>query len=428
MTVSEFFAANSFSTGTECETQMLADFLREMDAGLAGDPESSLRMIPSYISPGKALPLNTPVPVLDAGGTNLRAAIVQFDASGKAIISNFSKTCMPGTQGYVDNETFYTALADVLEPVIEPGQTFGFCFSYSADVTPESDARLYRWSKNIEAPGIEGRLVGSDLSACLAARGIPGTRAVVLNDTVATLLAASSEDVSDCIACVGFILGTGTNTAYYECIADIPKLSGVEPVGRMAVNCESGAFACVPQSAFDRETDSFTIDPGRYLLEKTMAGGHMGALGTVILRRAAEAGLFSEAAAKAVLAHELYTNIVLDSFCAEPSAEALFDGAGTPADIDTALELIRPIYIRAAHFAAINMSAAVIHAARATGKKGCVCINVDGSTFHKTKAIPFRATVEAHMKRLLAPHGLTYRIIHVDDAPMLGAAVAALTR
>ncbi len=424
MTVAEFFAVNGFSTGAECEQQMLADFFREMDAGLAGAP-STLRMIPSYVSPGKALPLNTPVPVLDAGGTNLRAAIVEFDSSGKPAISNFTKTSMPGTLSPVDNEAFYNALADVLAPVIQPGQTFGFCFSYSADVTPESDARLYKWSKNIQAPGIEGRLVGSDLSACLARRGIPGTRAVVLNDTVATLLAASSENISDCIACVGFILGTGTNTAYFESNAAIAKLPALDPAGLTAINCESGAFGCVAQSAFDRETDRLTLDPGRYQLEKTMAGAHMGALGTVILRRAAEAGLFSDAAAKAILEHAPYTNIALDCFCANPSG-SLF--AGTAGDFAAAADLIRPIYIRAAHFAAVNMTAATLRAARAAGKKGTVCINVDGSTFYKTQAIPFRATVEDHMKRLLAPYGLSYRIIHVADAPMLGAAVAALTR
>jgi len=44
-------------------------FLDEMEKGLAGE-ESSLNMIPTYIEADKEIPVNEPVIVLDAGGTN----------------------------------------------------------------------------------------------------------------------------------------------------------------------------------------------------------------------------------------------------------------------------------------------------------------------------------------------------------------------
>jgi hexokinase len=50
---------------------------------------------------------------------------------------------------------------------------------------------------------------------------------------------------------------------------------------------------------------------------------------------------------------------------------------------------------------------------------------VDGSTFYKTRGLRPRA--EEHLRRILAPKGLAYQLIRVDDSPLIGAAVAGLT-
>ena len=98
---------------------LLAAFEEEMDAGLAGRP-SSLMMIPSFISIDRPVKTDAPVVVLDAGGTNLRAAVVKINAAGEAEIGAFFKQPMPGTQGEVSAEGFYDAFADFLMPIIEP--------------------------------------------------------------------------------------------------------------------------------------------------------------------------------------------------------------------------------------------------------------------------------------------------------------------
>ena len=55
--------------------ELINKFVDEMEAGLDGK-ESSLLMIPSYMSAEGTIIYNEPVAVLDAGGTNLRVASI----------------------------------------------------------------------------------------------------------------------------------------------------------------------------------------------------------------------------------------------------------------------------------------------------------------------------------------------------------------
>jgi hexokinase len=57
-----------------------------------------------------------------------------------------------------------------------------------------------------------------------------------------------------------------------------------------------------------------------------------------------------------------------------------------------------------------------------------VCVNVDGSTFYRTKSVEFRSRLEAHLRKILEPRGVSYELVGVEDAPVIGAAVAGLTR
>ena len=82
-----------------------------MDAGLAGG-KSSLAMIPAYVDADRAVKTDTPINVLDAGGTNLRVATVRFDKAGKAKIEGLRKCAMPGTDGTsLSAEAFFDRIA-----------------------------------------------------------------------------------------------------------------------------------------------------------------------------------------------------------------------------------------------------------------------------------------------------------------------------
>ena len=130
--------------------RLLADFSSEMSAGLAGAP-SSLAMIPSYISLGHPVPVGKPVIVLDAGGTNLRICVVAFDSEGKPQISHFTKVSMPGIAAPVTADEFFGILAGHIRPLIPLAKDIGFCFSYAAEISPDCDGRLIRWSKEVKA-------------------------------------------------------------------------------------------------------------------------------------------------------------------------------------------------------------------------------------------------------------------------------------
>ena len=406
---------------------LLAAFEEEMNAGLAGRP-SSLMMIPSFISIDRPVKTDTPVVVLDAGGTNLRTAVVTINAQGRAEIGSLSKGLMPGTKGEIDAETFFAAFADFVLPVVERSATIGFCFSYAAEVLPDCDARLIRWSKQIQAPSVEGQLIGSGLRRHLAQRGYE-RRIVILNDTVATLLAGKSVGVTrNYSAYVGFILGTGTNTAYVERNARITKRTDLDTAGSMAINVESGAFRRVTQTPFDKTLDAATRDPGYYTFEKMISGAYLGVLGHVVLKEAAKAGLFSPAAAARIAAWPALSNKHLDDFCGgaptpdNPFLDAAFGGA----DREAAVRLCSPVYARAAVLTAVNLASAILKTGAGSDPARPVCVNVDGSTYHRTLTADFQKRVQQELRALLAPRGIAYELIRVDESPVIGAAVAGL--
>ena len=423
-TANEFLKAHGLDLADFDNEALLKMFGAEMDAGLGGFP-SSLAMIPAFIDLPKVLPKNQKVAVLDAGGTNLRAALIAFDADGKAVIEKVVKHEMPGAKTPVDVETFYGALIEQLEKVIPAEVTkLGFCFSYPAEVTPDRDAKLLLWTKQIKAPEIVGQYVGAELKKRLAARGRK-MDIVVLNDTVATLLAGYTA-APNASSFVGFILGTGTNTAYIAKTDQIFKSPAARAFpGQMTINVESGGFNKVPRCDFDKWFDATLQDPGSYLFEKCISGVYMGGLGLSAIKQAAREGLFSSEASAEIAKLEKLDNKALDDFCASSETEPLFAGWAS-ADKQMVVALCRPLYERAARLTAVNIAIAVIKSGEGKSPDKPVAVNVDGSTYHKTKAVSFDAIVRRELDCMLGGRGIHYQLIRVDEAPVFGAAVAGL--
>ena len=423
----EFLVRNGLDVAAIDREGLLAVFAEEMEAGLAGRP-SSLMMIPSFISIDRPVKTGTPVVVLDAGGTNLRAAVVTIDASGKADIGSFVKQPMPGTQGELSAEAFFEAFADVLMPIVGASDSIGFCFSYAAEVLPDCDARLLRWSKQIQVPSVVGQLIGSGLKKSLAARGIT-RRVIILNDTVATLLAGKGASVArDYSAYVGFILGTGTNTAYVEQNARITKRTDLNPSEAMVINVESGGFRRIKQTAFDQRMDAQTLDCGYYTFEKMISGAYLGSIGYVVLKAAADEGLLSGSAASALRAWDGLSNKHLDDFCGNaPAADNPFlDVAFSADDREAVKRLCTPVYERAAVLTAVNLASAILKTGAGKDPSRPVCVNVDGSTYYRTLTADFQNRVKRELAALLQPRGISYELIKVEDSPVIGAAVAGL--
>ena len=432
-TPEEFLEANGFVSQSLDRTALVAMFLKEMEAGLKGEP-SSLAMIPTYVSPSGTLKRDTPVSVLDAGGTNLRGGTVSFPSgSTEANIEHLEKGAMPGTAAYVSPDDFYGTFAAHLERTkpFAADPAVGFCFSYACEAAPDGDAKLLHWTKQIQAPEIVGQWIGAELKKRLS---FAPSKLLVLNDTVTTLLAgkASEKPGQRFSAYIGFILGTGTNVAYVQKTAGIAKLPSGDYPAEMIVNSESGGFAKIAQSKFDEAMDAKTLDKGRQVFEKMIAGAYLGAIGLEIFKAAAKAGFFTEAAAKQVVAMSALESMHLDNFCAK------FDN-GKPNPLDkvfadandaaTARRLATPVFERAAILTAIHLAAFIVKTGGGTDKSAPVCVCVDGSTYHKTRAVSFPKIVQHELDEMLGPRNVAFALtVCPDNAPMVGAAVAVLLK
>ena len=406
---------------------LLGAFASEMANGLSGK-SSTLMMIPSFISIDRPVKTDTPVVVLDAGGTNLRRAVVRIDRRGKVVISDFAERDMPGSKSHVELDEFFQIFADFVEPVMKVSASIGFCFSYAAEITPDRDAILLHWSKEIDAPAVVGKLIGKGLRQQLARKRL-APQITILNDTVATLLAGRSMGVTkNYSAYIGFILGTGTNTAYLEQNSRITKRSDLDPAGSMVINIESGAFGKIGQSNFDRLLDANTSTPGTYVFEKMISGGYLGALGLVVLKEAAKAGFFSAAARGKILQMAELSSEHLGNFCGgklDPG-NPLSDPAIGQEDGEMIRELCTPVFARSAVLTAVNLASAILKTGQGKDPKRPVCVNVDGSTYYKTLAADFQNRVKRELADLVRPAGVAYELVQVDRSPTIGAAVAGL--
>ncbi len=383
---------------------LMKSFFSEMDKGLAGD-ESSLAMLHAYLKVGRDIEKNRKVIFIDAGGTNLRVGTAVFDDAGALQIGNFKKSGMVGLDGRISKEEFFEALADRVMPVIDESDSIGFCFSYPCEIQPDHDGRLLQWTKGVDAPDVVGCLLGEELNRVFEARGIARKKIVLLNDTVATLLAGAAEGTARGVkGYVGFILGTGTNTATLE--------------NGEVINVESGGFDKLPLADIDRELDAATNNPGKQIFEKMISGTYLGPLTLIALKQAP----LSESGRQAVAALDSLHLIHIDNFAAQNGRDTgpLADPRFSDADCELIRAVFAAVVSRAARLSAVNLAVAAIRNGASP-----VCINLDGSTFFKTFRL--REQAEAELKTLLEQAGVEIFCVHIDDAPVAGAAIAALS-
>ena len=427
-TPEEFLQSNGFVSAADIDRQsMIGAFLQEMEKGLKGE-DSSLRMIPAYVGVNGKIPVGSKVAVVDAGGTNFRSGVVSIPPA----VEDRENQPMPGCKQEVSEDEFYQAFAEQFKRVAAKATVdkFGWCFSYNADVTPQLDARLNCWTKGIKAPAIVGQYVGAEVLKRLGGGSI-----AIVNDTVATLLAAKAVEGDRIYSSyIGFILGTGTNTAYVERNCNITKLEGLDPAGSMIINAESGSFDKLERSKFDLAMDAKQIDPGHNPLEKMIAGGYLGAIGLEVYKAAAKEGLFSAKAAAAIGGLGSLETIDFDNFCAAFRKEGRdnpLDSIFTDEDdAKMARRLGIPVFERAAVLTAIHLAAFCIKSGAGADASASIAINADGSTYYKTRSIRFAEMVKSELDDMLVRRrNIHYEITaQVEDAPMVGAAIAAMLK
>ena len=404
--------------------KVLDFFSSEMKKGLDGE-ESSLAMIATYTEAGNDIPDGESVIVMDAGGTNFRTCLVTFN-DGVAEISDFQKVGMPGAKKEVSKKEFFSILADNIQRFMGKSKKIGFCFSYAAEITPDHDGIPLMFSKEIKAPEVIGKRLGKELLAELAGRGYDteGMTVSIVNDTVATLLAAKAAYKGDASTYIGFILGTGTNTAYVERNSNIKKLNLTE--GSQIINVESGCLK-LELSEIDEEFMKTTKDSNSYHLEKKISGAYLGPFALFVLKKAAEEGVFSSQSVEKLSGmNDLETKDV-GGFLREAGdfSNSLSFFSANKEDAKNAYIIMRSIVERSGKLTALNLTAAVIASGEGDDPRRPVVINADGTTFYKTCFL--EDYVKEYLDQILwKKEGKVCHIVSIDNSPTIGAAIAGL--
>lgn len=402
-----------------------AEFAAQMQSGNDGDIKSML-MIPTYVGIDGEVPKNKPVIVLDAGGTNFRAAVVTFPDNGKAQISGFSKQPMPGTKGELGRDEFFDIMAGFIAPFDDVSDTVGFCFSFPTEILPNCDGRLINFNKEVKVRDMAGEVIGEGINAALVKRGCKAKHFVIINDTVATMLGGIAESGDkEYDSFIGFILGTGTNTCYVEQCSRIGKLPEIKD-GTMAINMETGSFDGFIQGDIDKAFDATTANCGDHIYEKMVSGAYQGSVICMTVKKAAEDGLFSAETAARIAAVENFTMRQIDEFSDAPAGDNFIASlAANEADRETIYDIVDASFERAARMVCVNFAGIMIHIGAGKDKSKPVCISAEGTTFYKS--VLFRPKLDKYVAEFInGKLGLYCEFIKVEDATLIGSAVAGL--
>lgn len=409
----EFMARHGMSPEAVQPARDAEKMAREMERGLAGQG-GSLPMIPTYLSDAGSIPLGEPVAVIDAGGTNFRCGLVTFCEQG-AQVQELRRWKMPGIGVPVTWEEFMDFTAEAVQPLLDRTDKIGFCFSYSADITPEIDGKVHRIDKEVVITGCEGQLVGASLLKALERQGVTGKKIVILNDTVAVLLGGLAAGEGDGVA-IGQVSGTGTNTCCSLPEKRIGKL-GRTGERRMIVNLESGMYGGIPQGDFDRALDAESNNPGLKHFEKLTAGVYLGELCRRMLCAAADEGLLGGETAEKVHNLDWIDSAVIDAWSVGEHLEQIAVGEEDAAFVRT---LCAAVFERSARCMCTNLAAILLLSGE---KHANIC--AEGSLVQKSRL--YRPMLEKLIRQEIEEKlGGQVRFTVGSETTLPGSAAAAL--
>jgi hexokinase len=263
------------------QLQEISRLLAErIEQGLRRDGEE-IGCLPTYLAlpsgkqSGRSL-------VVDTGGTNTRAALVNLKAhDGKIEAGPNARKVPDGRDGEaLQAEFFFGTQAQQADPF--PRETplpLGYCFSYPTQATADGDAILLRWTKGLQVDDTVNQRVGQPLKQQLEQRGHQITSVRVLNDTVASLLGGVHLYAEPRYGqnYIGLILGTGTNMAGVFPLERLEKVGAASGFASktMVVNLESGNFSPPHLTEYDDQVDRASNNPGFQRFEKAVSGHYL---------------------------------------------------------------------------------------------------------------------------------------------------------
>ena len=397
---------NIFELTTEQLKEIANSLQAKIEEGLKKDGMEILG-IPTYITPKKDIK-DGKVLTLDWGGTNFRAAVVEFKDGKPSIIESKKKPISAKeTVGFKKDDLMneMASLIGELKSLDESVTQIGYCFSYAAASKPNGDAVLLRWTKEIDIPDMINEPVGETLVKCLNnSKNIRTkfTNIKVLNDTVACLFAGLSQTGFD--SYIGLIVGTGTNMAGLMPAVNIEKLNSKEN-GVIPVNLESGNFSPPHLTVVDGLVDAMSNNKGKQRFEKAISGGYMGEVfKTTFPNR----------------------NIKYD-FDGADLSNLINNPAGKQED---QVKVANWIEIRSAKLVAASLAGLAQTLVAQSPDIKRICLAADGSVFwskNNNKQTVYKNLVAEELEKLL-PSGVSITIIdEMQDANLVGSAIAALS-
>jgi hexokinase len=272
---------NIFELTTGQLKEIAATLQTRIREGLLEDGKE-IRCLPTYIIPKTDNMPKEKVLVLDLGGTNFRATVVDFTGETPVVHEGVKKNLEYVMKAPVGKpkEELYAEIANLISSLnLEGVKSIGYCFSYPCKSTPEGDATLLYWTKGVTITDMKKELVGNTLMEYLNkhVKSANFVKIKVINDTVASLLAGLTDKTSQ--AHIGLIVGTGTNMAPFFPTDKISKLnSESEQKESIPVNLESGNFYPPFLTVIDDKIDKYSDTPDAQRFEKAISGMYLGRL------------------------------------------------------------------------------------------------------------------------------------------------------
>jgi hexokinase len=333
---------------------------------------------------------------------------------------------MPGLEAEISSEEFFRSISGYIEPLAGMTGKIGFCFSYPTEILPDLDGILLQFCKEIQAPEVVGKQIGKNLLSSLR---MPEKHIVLLNDTVATLLAGKSGTMGkEYDSYIGFILGTGTNTCYVERNSEITKMPGLDKEKSMIINIESGNFSKVSPGEIDEIYDKTTGNPGTYRFEKMISGAYFGGLCLTALEKAAEEGLFSPATIQNIYnIKELSTEDVNIFLTGQSGGKSnrIQKAISTKSDEVHFMKIINALVERAAVLVSANLAAVILKTGKGRSSDKPVMITIEGTTFYKLHGL--KDKFENYFRQYLSGDKQRYyEFSEVPHSSLVGAGLAAL--
>jgi len=385
------------------------DFISEMEAGLL-NRESSLLMLPSYLGVIPETPPDGEVIAIDAGGTNLRIALVRFEPYAAPVIERFEKYRLPGSDGAVSKDEFFTSIAEYIGDMTEESDNVGFCFSFPCEIGADRDGKIIWFDKEVKVNDSTGAHIGIELNAAFADMEMRQQKVTVLNDTVAALIGAVlAHGVSGMGGYIGLIYGTGVNICYYD------------PEKKMLINTETGGYGGFKQSVCDMEIDKESDAPGAQRFEKMVSGAYFSTVALKAIRLAAREGVFSPGTIESINALKRLDAIMIDAFMRASGGQDTELGllCATKDDADILYEILDGLYERAAKLVAIVITAVLKRCGASAAKPGYIV--AEGSSF--SKGYKFRERFESYIP-MYAGGEKSYELVLADDHALIGAAAS----